>query len=107
MMENSTYSVITPEGCAAILWGKSEADNVSDYAKVAAESLQLTAPALQKTGLVDELIREPIGGAHRDHAQAAELVGQALAKHLAAITALSLDELRELRYKKFRSFGSA
>jgi acetyl-CoA carboxylase carboxyl transferase subunit alpha len=106
MLENSTYSVITPEGCASILWGKTEAENVSDYAKTAAESLQLTAAALAATGIVDEVIREPEGGAHRDHRQAAEAVGQAIARHLARAGSLSLDELRQLRYKKFRAFGS-
>jgi acetyl-CoA carboxylase carboxyl transferase subunit alpha len=105
MLENSTYSVITPEGCAAILWGKSEADNIGEYAKVAAESLQLTAKSLREFGIVDEVIREPDGGAHRDHAQAAEFVGHAIARHLTALSSLSIDELLELRYKKFRSIG--
>ncbi len=106
MFENSTYSVITPEGCASILWGKSDANNVGEYAKVAAESLQLTAQALKETGLVDEIIKEPPGGAHRDHVAAALNLEQALLKQLAALSELNIDELLELRYKKYRSFGS-
>ena len=106
MMENSIYSVITPEGCASILWGKTEAQNVGEYAKVAADALKLTASALYETGIVDEVIDEPPGGAHRDHAQAAEVVGQAIAKHLTELNALSVEELLELRYKKFRQVGA-
>lgn len=106
MLENSTYSVITPEGCAAILWGKAEAEKTAEYAKVAAESLQLTAQSLKSFGIVDEIIREPEGGAHRDHDQAAEYVETALARHLSALRALSMEELLRQRYQKFRSIGS-
>lgn len=105
MMENATYSVITAEGCASILWGKTEGDNVAEYAKVAAESLKLTAKALAETGIVDEVIKEPVGGAHRDHDQAAEAVGAAIAKHLSDLASLDIDELMERRYKKFRQIG--
>lgn len=106
MLENSTYSVITPEGCASILWGKSEADNIGEYAALAAESLKLTAHALRETGIIDEVVEEPRGGAHRDHDRAAELVGQAIAKHLSELWSTSIDELLELRYQKFRQIGS-
>ncbi len=106
MMENSTYSVITAEGCASILWGKTEGDNISEYAKVAAESLKLTAKSLAETGIVDEVIKEPVGGAHRDHEQAAELVAAAISRHLSEICALPTDELLERRYKKFRHIGT-
>ncbi len=106
MMENSTYSVITAEGCASILWGKTEGENISEYAKVAAESLKLTAKALNETGIVDEVIKEPVGGAHRDHEQSAELVGAAISRHLSEICALEIDELLERRYKKFRNVGT-
>lgn len=106
MLENSTYSVITPEGCASILWGKSEAESIAEYAAVAAESLKLTAQALAETGIVDEVVKEPRGGAHRDHARAAELLGQAIAKHLSEICSISVEELLEERYKKFRLIGS-
>ncbi|MCC6954684.1 MAG: acetyl-CoA carboxylase carboxyltransferase subunit alpha [Deltaproteobacteria bacterium] len=105
MLENSTYSVITPEGCASILWGKSDADNVAEHAKTAAESLQLTARSLKELGVCDEIIKEPQGGAHRDPEQAAELVGRAIVKQLATLRALNVDELIELRYKKFRAIG--
>ena len=106
MLENSTYSVITPEGCASILWGKDDAEKVSEYAKIAAESLKLTARSLAETGILDEVVKEPVGGAHRDHDQAAELVGNALAKHLTELSAMSIDELLDSRYKKFRKIGA-
>ena len=105
MLENSTYSVITPEGCASILWGKSEAENVGDYAKIAAESLKLTAQALQLTGIVDEVVKEPPGGAHRDPDSAAELLGISIARHLEELCSIDINSLLETRYKKFRQFG--
>ncbi len=106
MLENSIYSVITPEGCASILWGKTDAERVGDYAKVAAESLRLTAQALAETGIVDEVVPEPIGGAHHDYEQAADFVGQAIARQLTELTTRSTDELLEGRYNKFRHIGS-
>lgn len=106
MLENSIYSVITPEGCASILWGKTDAENVGEYAKVAAESLKLTAQALRESKVVDEVIPEPPGGAHHDHDQAAEFVGQAVAKHLSELSALSIEELLARRYEKFRQVGN-
>ena len=106
MLENSTYSVITPEGCASILWGKSDAEKVGEYAQVAAEALKLTAQDLSEAGIVDEVIREPSGGAHRDHARTTELVGQSIAKQLAELSALSIEELLEARYVKFRQIGA-
>ncbi len=105
MLENSIYSVITPEGCASILWGKTEAENVGRYAEVAAESLKLTAQSLVETGVVDEVVREPLGGAHRDHEQAAELLGRALSRHLSELNSLTAEELLDRRYKKFRQIG--
>jgi acetyl-CoA carboxylase carboxyl transferase subunit alpha len=106
MLENSIYSVITPEGCAAILWGKAEGENAGDYAKVAAESLKLTATSLKETGIVDEVVREPEGGAHRDHDGAADLLGKALSKHFRELRSYALDDLLDLRYNKFRKFGA-
>ncbi|HQH27125.1 MAG TPA: acetyl-CoA carboxylase carboxyltransferase subunit alpha [Oligoflexia bacterium] len=106
MLENSTYSVITPEGCASILWGKTETENISEYAAQAAESLKLTAQALAKTGIVDEVVKEPRGGAHRDHGRAAELLAQTIAKHLSELRLIGLEDLLELRYKKFRGIGA-
>ena len=106
MLENATYSVITPEGCASILWGKTDAENVGDYAKIAAESLKLTAQALERNGVADEVIKEPVGGAHHDHDQAAEFVGATISRHLLELNALPIDELLEKRYQKFRRIGS-
>ena len=105
MLENSTYSVISAEGCASILWGKAGGDNIQESVKVAAESLKLTAKSLSETGVVDEVVREPVGGAHRDHDQAAEFVGTAIAKNLAEIVPLSTEELLEQRYQKYRKIG--
>lgn len=105
MMENSTYSVITPEGCAAILWGKESADKGPEYARQAAESLKLTARSLQSMEVVDEVVPEPPGGAHRDHIQAAENLGEALSKHLAELIAMPIEELKQKRYEKFRRLG--
>jgi acetyl-CoA carboxylase carboxyl transferase subunit alpha len=99
MLENSTYSVITPEGCASILYrdaGKAER---------AAESLKLTAKDLASMKIVDEVISEPPGGAHRDPARTAETLGRSLRKHLSAIKGLKPDALVEDRYKKFRAIG--
>lgn len=106
ILDNSTYSVITPEGCASILWGKTEANNIDEYASLAAESLKLTASSLAEVGIVDEVVEEPPGGAHRDHDRAAELLGQAIAKHLSEVRSMSVDELLAARYQKFRQVGS-
>ncbi len=105
MLENSTYSVISAEGCAAILWGKSDGESTAEYAKVAAESLKLTAKSLAETGIIDEVVKEPLGGAHRDPDLAAELLGAAIARHLNEITSSEMNELMERRYKKFRNIG--
>ena len=106
MMENAIYSVITPEGCASILWGKNETGNAAEYAAVAAEGLKLTAQSLSEAGVVDEVIKEPVGGAHRDKLHAAELLGQSLARHLSEIMSLAPKDRREHRYKKFRNLGT-
>ena len=106
MLENSTYSVITPEGCASILWGKLEGAKAQQFTAGAADALKLTAPALSKMGIVDELVEEPPGGAHRDKLKAAELLGEALAKHLSELNSKSIEELVEDRYKRYRSIGS-
>lgn len=106
MLENSTYSVITPEGCSSILWGKTDPEKVPEYAKTAAESLKLTAKALAELGIVDEVVNEPEGGAHRDREHAAEALGHAIAKHLRELSSLSVEELLEKRYQKFRQIGA-
>lgn len=99
MMEHSIYSVISPEGCAAILW--------KDGAKApeAAELLKLTAQDLSQLGVADEVIKEPLGGAHRDYQLAAKNVEKALKKHLKDLSKLTPEELVEDRYKKFRAIG--
>ena len=106
MLENSIFSVITPEGCASILWGKSDAENVGDYAKVASESLKLTANDLYSFKICDEVIKEPAGGAHRDKEQAAELLGEALIRHLDEVQKIDTLKLLDGRYAKFRKIGS-
>jgi acetyl-CoA carboxylase carboxyl transferase subunit alpha len=99
MLQFSTYSVISPEGCASILWKS------ADYAPQAAEAMGLTAERLHELGLVDQVIQEPLGGAHRNPAQMAERVKTALCDCLERLTALSLDELIEQRYRRLMSYG--
>jgi len=99
VLENSYYSVISPEGCAAILW--------KDGAKapLAAEVLKLTGPDLLKMGLIDEVIPEPLGGAHRDVQKIASSVKEVLLRNIKELESLDQEELLKLRYKKFRSMG--
>jgi acetyl-CoA carboxylase carboxyl transferase subunit alpha len=99
MQEFSVYSVIPPEGCAAILWR--DANRKIE----AAEALKITAPDLLGLGLIDGVIPEPSGGAHNDHDAATALVDQALAKALAEVSELSVPQLLEDRYEKFRRMG--
>jgi acetyl-CoA carboxylase carboxyl transferase subunit alpha len=99
MMEHSYYSVISPEGCAAILW--KDGERTPD----AAESLKLTAPDLLGHGLIDGIIPEPPGGAHRAPAEAAATIKRTIAQELDALAKLSIPELLELRRKKFRRAG--
>ncbi|HNQ35283.1 MAG TPA: acetyl-CoA carboxylase carboxyltransferase subunit alpha [bacterium] len=100
MLENSVYSVISPEGCAAILWKKQEAK------EAAAESLRLTAPDLLGFGIIDEIIQEPAGGAHLDAKTTIEKVGLGLRKHLQELLEIPLDTLLEKRYEKYRRIGA-
>jgi acetyl-CoA carboxylase carboxyl transferase subunit alpha len=99
MLQYSTYSVISPEGCASILW-KSQ-----DKKEAAAEALNLTADRLAKLGLVDEVIEEPLGGAHRDPPAMSASLKAALLKHLEALESIPRDELRTARARKIASFG--
>src|SRR6201988_1895487 len=99
MLENSTYSVITPEGCAAILWKD------STQAPRAAEGLRLTAQHLFKEGVVDKIIREPEGGAHTDYDQTARFLDSALSERLAEAVSCSQDERLTRRYQKLLHFG--
>ena len=99
MLQYSTYSVISPEGCASILW-KSQ-----DKKEAAAEALNLTADRLSKLELVDEVIEEPLGGAHRDPVAMAASLKAALLKHLEALESIPRDELRAARSQRIASFG--
>ena len=106
MLENACYSVISPEGCASILWHK-EGEEVSvDQAAHAAEMLQVTARDLERLKVVDEVIAEPLGGAHSNPREAAELLRTALVRHLNELSRLSVKELVEKRYQKFRAMGA-
>lgn len=100
ILENAYYSVISPEGCAAILWKDRSA------ASKAAEALKITAGDLLKYGLVDEVVKEPLCGAHTDHQEAAMRLKSAIQINLAELMKLSEDELIAERYRKFRSFGN-
>ena len=96
IMENAYYSVITPEGCAAILW-KDRA-----YSEKAAEALHLTAGDLTELGLVDGIVKEPLGGAHKDYDAAEELLKKSVVSALGRYEKMSGDELKESRYERFR-----
>jgi acetyl-CoA carboxylase carboxyl transferase subunit alpha len=100
VLEFSYYSVITPEGCAAILWKS------ADRAGEAAARLKITAPDLLELGAVDAIVDEPAGGAHQDHDEAAKLLDSALFEALVSMDGLSPDELRDDRYQRFRRLGS-
>jgi acetyl-CoA carboxylase carboxyl transferase subunit alpha len=99
MMENSVYSVISPEGCASIMW--------RDPAKkeVAAQALKITPRDLKELKIIDDVVIEPDGGAHNDHDRAAALLDEALGKHLAELKKQSISELVASRYHKFRNMG--
>lgn len=99
MLENSIYSVISPEGCASILWRS--ADKVQE----ATEALKLTAQDLRKYGVIDEIIKEPLGGAHRNPQQMVEKVGDCIAKHLKELNNFSGEELKKQRTAKFLAMG--
>jgi acetyl-CoA carboxylase carboxyl transferase subunit alpha len=99
MLQYSTYSVISPEGCASILW-KSQ-----DKKEAAAEALNITAERLNKLGLLDEVIEEPLGGAHRDPVETSARLKAALIKYLSELKAIPTDELRAQRAAKIAGFG--
>jgi acetyl-CoA carboxylase carboxyl transferase subunit alpha len=99
MLENSVYSVISPEGCASILWRDAA------KAEIAAEALKITSLDLLRLKLIDELVAEPDGGAHYDHASAARLLDASLKRALEELSQLPTEELVEKRYRKFRSMG--
>src|SRR6476619_298081 len=96
MLENSYYSVISPEGCAAILWKHRK------HAPEAAAALKLTARDLLEIKLIDDIVPEPMGGAHQDHAAAIGNLKKAVLRHLDELSRISTDELLAQRYEKFR-----
>src|SRR5712664_1324639 len=100
VLENAYYSVISPEGCAAILWKDRAA------AEKAAEALKITAQDLLKLNVIDEIVDEPEGGAHRDYETAAANLGTALRRSLEGLIETPVDELLKKRYKKFRKLGN-
>ncbi len=99
MLEYSTYSVISPEGCASILWKSAE------RAEDAAEAMGITAPRLKELEMIDQIIREPLGSAHRDFDMTARNIKQALVDALENFEKMGLDKLLELRYQRLMSYG--
>jgi acetyl-CoA carboxylase carboxyl transferase subunit alpha len=100
MLENSVYSVITPEGCAAILWRD------ASQRERAAEALKLTAGDLLRLKVIDEIITEPVGGAHSDPEAAAEALGEALRRHLRELRRIKIEKLLKRREEKYLSMGA-
>ncbi|MED1488800.1 acetyl-CoA carboxylase carboxyl transferase subunit alpha [Bacillus smithii] len=99
MLENSTYSVISPEGAAALLWKD------ASKAKLAAETMKITAPDLKELGVIDDVIKEVRGGAHRDPKKQAEFIDETLKRSLKQLISLSEEELVNQRYEKYRAIG--
>lgn len=99
MLQYGIYSVISPEGCASILWKS------ADKAEAAAEAMRITASSLSEYGLVDEVLPEPLGGAHRDPAATGEVIRNALLRHLADLDQLDDDQLIEQRQQRLSGFG--
>ena len=100
MLENAVYSVISPEGCAGILWRDGA------QAPAAAEALKITAADLKRLGAIDEIVKEPVGGAQKSHAAAAAAVKKAVVAALRELEGVPLDELVAKRYAKFRAMGN-
>jgi len=99
MLQYSTYSVISPEGCASILWKSAE------KASEAAETMGITAARLKSLGLIDKIINEPVGGAHRDHRAMAQSLKRALGEALRQVDSLSPAELIEQRLERLMGYG--
>jgi len=99
MMQYSTYSVISPEGCASILWKSAE------HAADAAETMGITATRLKALGLIDRVVNEPLGGAHRDARAAAQSLKKALQDALRSLHGLSAEDLVERRYQRSMGYG--
>ena len=99
IQEYGVYSVASPEGCASIVWRDHK------FAPEAAEALKLTPADLLKLGVVDRIVPEPLGGAHRDHAGAAEILAGDIAEELDVVTRMTADDLVASRYRKYRAMG--
>ena len=99
MLQYSTYSVISPEGCASILWKS------ADQASIAAETLGITASRLKTAGLIDRIVAEPMGGAHRDQEAMVENLRKALSEELKQVAGKSIDQLLAQRYERLMSYG--
>jgi acetyl-CoA carboxylase carboxyl transferase subunit alpha len=99
MLSNSVYSVISPEGCASILWRDGA------QATRAADALKITAPALKELGVVDEIVQEPLGGAHRSPRETIAAVKESLLRHLKRLTGISSKKLVDRRYEKYAAIG--
>jgi acetyl-CoA carboxylase carboxyl transferase subunit alpha len=100
MFEHAVYSVISPEGCASILW------RTADKASDAADAMRVTAQDLKSLGVIDAIVPEPIGGAHRAAVEAMAALGQAIGEELDLLTPLGDQELKRQRREKFMSIGS-
>jgi acetyl-CoA carboxylase carboxyl transferase subunit alpha len=100
MLENCWYSVISPESCSSILWRS------WDYKEQAAEALKLTAPDLLEQKIIDRIIPEPLGGAHKDHLEAAQLLKTALKEELSQLVKIKPEKLIENRLEKFGEMGA-
>jgi acetyl-CoA carboxylase carboxyl transferase subunit alpha len=100
MLEYSTYSVISPEGCASILWKS------ADKSQLAAEAMGITSDRIREQGLLDEVVREPVGGGHRDFEGVAANLKEALRRHLEELQRLEINDLLEKRYQRLMNFGS-
>jgi acetyl-CoA carboxylase carboxyl transferase subunit alpha len=105
MLEHAVYSVISPEGCAAILWSKNGSEVGRKEYENAADALKMTSQDLLGLKVIDEIVPEPLGGGHRNHAECAQALNTALEGHLKELSMKSFDELVEERYRKFRLIG--
>ena len=99
MLENAWYSVISPESCSSILWRS------WNYKEQAAEALQLTAPDLKKQGIIDVIVPEPLGGAHRNHEKMAEILKASILAELKGLMKIKPEKLLERRVEKFSKMG--
>jgi acetyl-CoA carboxylase carboxyl transferase subunit alpha len=99
MLQYATYSVISPEGCASILW------KTAEKAAEAADAMNITAERLKGLDLINQIIPEPLGGAHCNHTELAKALSEALETNLKELKALPIDELLEQRYQRLMSFG--